>query len=80
MVSQSSILFLLAFSAVAVSARPLDRRAPMDPQGQADQKPDKPQADPKTLNEVLACTSDKMKSLNIPLDTAAKPGQSSFPW
>ncbi|SAM07158.1 hypothetical protein [Absidia glauca] len=80
MVSQSSILFLLAFATVAVSARPLDRRAPMDPPGQTAQTTDKTQANFKTLNEVLACTSDKMKMPKIALDATAEPGQSPLPW
>ncbi|SAM04470.1 hypothetical protein [Absidia glauca] len=80
MVSQSSILFLLAFSAVAVSARPLDRRAPMDQQGHPYQNLVKNVDNLRALNEVLACTSDKMKSLNFPLATADEPGQSPFPW
>ncbi|SAL99487.1 hypothetical protein [Absidia glauca] len=76
MVSQSSILFLLAFSLVAVSARHFDRRAPGAPGETTDQT----QTSHETLNKVLACTDDNMKTPNTPPGTTAEPRQSPLPW
>jgi hypothetical protein len=82
MVSQFSILFLLAFSAVAVSAQPVDRRVPDSPGGTANQAApaDQIQASREKLNKALACVDDKMKMPKIPLATAGEPGQSPLPW
>jgi hypothetical protein len=80
MVSQSSILFLLAFSAIAVSARPFDRRAPGGTTDQAGPTTDPTQGGRETFNKVLACTDDLMKTPKVPLGTTAEPGQSPLPW